>query len=87
MKAPGAKQPHPHGREQAPYYERCAVLNVVVAAAAAVLHRNVSDDTMVQTIEVSFSVLAWHCDLQRILPLSPSYFAHSPAITCHAGAT
>lgn len=54
MKAPGAKQPHPHGREQAPYYERCAVLNV--AAAAAVLHRNVSDYTKVQTIEVSFSM-------------------------------
>lgn len=34
MKAPGAKQPHPHGREQAPYYERRAVLNVVAAAVA-----------------------------------------------------
>lgn len=55
MKARGAKQPHPHGRQQAPYYERCAVLNVA-AAAAAVLHRNVSDYTKVQTIKVSFSM-------------------------------
>lgn len=60
MKAPWSKQPHPHGREQAAYYKGCAVLHAaavaapVAAAAAAVPHRNVSESSEVQTIEVFF---------------------------------